>query len=552
MNTTNYTNVSPRVRVIPAKKKVSINSQKTDGQKLRVAVYARVSTLEEHQNSSYDLQVSYYKEYIQSNPKWELYKVYADEGISGTSTKNRTGFLEMIKDAKEGKFDYIITKSISRFARNTLTCISVVRELKSLPKPCGVYFEKENIDTLDSKSEFLLAILSSISQEESKNISDNVRWSIQKAFSQGKIHCPTTYFLGYDTDENGNIVIDEEQAKVVRRIFSEFLKGKGTPTIANELMRDGVLTARGKPVWTSDSVRKILKNEKYMGHCLAQKTVTLDFLTHKRVKNDDHQPQFFVKDCLPQIISEKDWYKVQQELKRRNDMMHNPDEKYRMCFSSSSTFSNKLFCGECGRPVTRRRLTSRKGGKEYKFTAWHCRVASLRDLEFKGCKAKYVWEEELEKAFMKTLNEMKDKKEQILKDVESVIKSRSLTKEEENRLEELEEKLESISIRISDLASREPSSNDAIYDATMRNLIYEQEILQMEHENLEKVRQENMYLRDNLDELFKYLEQIEGDRFREDIFLRTVEKAIVYDNYEISFVFKCGIKQYAQAKRIYR
>jgi site-specific DNA recombinase len=544
----NNDNSNPRVRVIPAKQKVNISTPKSESQKLRVSAYARVSTLVGHQNSSYELQKQYYQEFINSKPNWELYKVYSDEGISGTSTNKRVGFLQMIQDAKDGKFDYIITKSISRFARNTLTCISVVRELKSLPKPVGVFFEKENIDTLDSKSEFLLAILSSIYQEESKNISDNTKWAYQKAFSQGRIFCPTTYFLGYDTDEDGNIFIDEEQAKVVRRIFSDFLKGKGSSTIANELMRDGVLTARNKPVWTSDSVRKILKNEKYMGHCLAQKTVTIDFLTHKRVKNDEHQPQFFVKNCLPQIISEKDWYKTQQELKRRNDMAHDPDNKFRTKFSSKSPFSNKLVCGECGRPVTRRRLTSRIDYKKYNFTAWHCRAASQRDPEFKDCKAKYVWEEELEKAFVKSLLEMKEKKKLIVKEVENVVKSRSLTKTEENRLKELEEQLENISIRISDLASREPSSNDSIYDATMRNLIYEQEIIQMEHEKLDKINQENLYLKSKLKDLIKYLDEpIEA--FRDDIFLDTVEKIILNNNQNLCFVFKCGYKEYANATK---
>ena len=164
-----------RVKVIPARHRTSRNVENFDGQKKKIAAYARVSTMEEHQSGSYELQVEYYTEYIQQNPAWEFYKVFADEGITGTSTKNRAGFLEMIEDAKAGKIDYIITKSISRFARNTLDCLSTVRMLKNLPKPCGIYFEKENLDTLDSKSELFLTILSSMAQEESRSISENTK-----------------------------------------------------------------------------------------------------------------------------------------------------------------------------------------------------------------------------------------------------------------------------------------------------------------------------------------------------------------------------------------
>lgn len=543
-----HENLSPKVRVIPVKVKTSSNAGNADSEKLRVAAYARVSTLEEHQSTSYDLQVSYYKEYIQKNPAWTFYKVFADHGITGTSTKDRTQFMEMIKDAEDGKIDYIITKSISRFARNTLDCLHYIRLLKSLDKPVGVYFEKEKLDTLDSKSELFLTLLSSIAQEESRSISENTSWSITRNYQRGNAFIPTTYFLGYDTDEDGNIVINEEQAEIVREIFRLFLEGKGSSTIANILMEEGRLTARGNRTWTSDSVRKILKQEKYMGHCLAQKTVTVDFLTHKRVKNTDIKPKYFIKNCLPAIISEEDFNAVQQELKRRNKMLKDPDETYRMRYSGKSPFSNKLVCGECGRPVTRRRLTSRN----YKFTAWHCRAASLRDPDFKDCKSKYVWEEELEKAFMRILYEMKENKKKVIDDAKYVIRTCSLTEEEEERLEELNNQIEAVSDRISELASRKPSKNDAIYEATMRNLIYEQEILKIEFDRLDENKQESIYLENHLNELLEYLDEIKktNDSFRDDIFVKTIEKGIIYNNHNVTFEFKCGIKRQESAKRI--
>ncbi|AHM57225.1 resolvase domain protein [Peptoclostridium acidaminophilum DSM 3953] len=545
----NQASMSPRVRVIPAQGRTDRNKEHYDGRKKRIAAYARVSTLEEHQSSSYELQVAYYTEYIQKNPAWEFYKVFADEGISGTSIKNRTGFQEMIQAAKDGKIDYIITKSISRFARNTLDCISTVRLLKNLPKPCGVFFEKENIDTLDGKSELLLALLASTAEEESKNISMNTIWGVQKRFSQGHIHCPTVYFMGYDTDEDGNIVINEEQARIVKRIFKEYLEGKGTLSIAKGLMKDGILTARGNAVWTSYSVYLILKNEKYMGHCLAQKTVTIDYLSHKRVINRNHQPQYYIKNCLPAIISEDDWNAVQRELKRRKSMLINPKGKYAMNYSNVSPFSNKLFCGNCGRPVTRRRITSRRKGEKYYYSAWHCKLASQKIKTDEKCGSKYVSEDELEKAIMKMLYDLKENNEDLMQDANQAIYECSLTQVEEERLEELKKQIEAVTDKISELASRESSGSSSIYDATLRHLIYEQEILQMECEGLEKNRQDSIYLKKHLEELLECLDEIEGPAgaFRGDIFKRVVESGTLNENYEIAFKLKCGISRTAFA-----
>src|SRR6056297_221402 len=385
----NISNMNPRVRVIPANMN-NPDYRRNEERKIKVAAYARVSTHEEEQQSSYKLQVSYFKEYIEKQEGWELYKVYSDEGVTGTNTKYRTGFNQMIKDAKEGKFDYIITKSISRFARNTLDCLTYVRMLKNLDKPVGIIFDKEGINTLDSQSETILVVIASVMEEESRTISANVSWGVQKRFSRGIPHIPTTYFLGYDEDEEGNLIINEEEAKIVRRIYREFLSGKGTPLIAKGLTKDKVKTARGNTKWTSDSVLKLIKNEKFCGHALCQKSVTLDPLTHKRVRNKNHKPQYFIRNNHPAIISEEDWNYVQKELDRRRKMKHDPDGKYRRTYSGKAPFSNMLYCGECGMPVHRRRITSKRDGKPYKFTVWHCRLAAQKvKADFK-CHSKYV------------------------------------------------------------------------------------------------------------------------------------------------------------------
>jgi site-specific DNA recombinase len=363
--------VNPRVRVIPAKVETGRDDANPDGEKKKIAVYARVSTMEEEQQSSQELQESYFKEMIAKNENWELYKIYADHGVTGTNTKNRTAFNEMIEDAKEQQFDIIITKSISRFARNTLDCLTYVRMLKGLKKPVGVIFDRERISSLDSSSEMLLTIIASISEEESKTISANVCWGVTKRFSQGIPHIPTTYFLGYDEDEEGNLIINEEEAKTVRRIYKELLAGKGTVVIAKELTRDKVKTARGNTKWTSDSVLKLLRNEKYAGHALCQKSVTLDPLTHKRVRNKKHKPQYFIRNHHPPIISEEDWNEAQKELDRRSKMLHDPGGKYRRAYSGRAPFSNMFFCGTCGMPIIRRRITSNNKEKKYHFTTIH-------------------------------------------------------------------------------------------------------------------------------------------------------------------------------------
>ena len=241
--------------------------------------------------------------------------IYADEGISGTSTKKRDQFNKMIEDCKAGKIDMIITKSISRFARNTLDCLTFVRLLKDLG--IGVIFEKENINSLDTKGEVLLSILSSLAQDESRSISENSTWGIRRRFEQGKLHINHVKFLGYDKDVNGNLVINAKQAKTVRRIYTDFLNGKGANRIARELEKDRVPNWNGKAKWYESSIRKMLTNEKYKGEALLQKTYTVDFLSKKRAENTGQVPQYYVEESHPAIIDKDMWEAVQLEMERR-------------------------------------------------------------------------------------------------------------------------------------------------------------------------------------------------------------------------------------------
>ncbi len=269
-----------KVTTIPA----TINkftAKPVDYQKKRkVAGYARVSTDHEEQATSYAAQVNYYTNFIKSREDWEFAGLYSDEGISATNTKHRDGFNQMIADALAGKIDLIITKSVSRFARNTVDSLSTIRKLKEHKIEC--YFEKENIWTFDSKGELLLTIMSSLAQEESRSISENVTWGHRKRFADGKVSFAYSRFLGYAKDSDGKLVIVPEQAKTVKLIYKLFLEGMSTHSIARELTKQGLKTPAGKDKWSSTTVLSILKNEKYKGDALLQKCYTVDFLTKKK------------------------------------------------------------------------------------------------------------------------------------------------------------------------------------------------------------------------------------------------------------------------------
>lgn len=292
--------------------------------KTRVAAYARVSTELDSQTNSYASQISYYLNYISTNPDWELVEIYSDSGLTGTNAKRRSGFSRMIEDALSGKIDLILTKSISRFARNTVDALTITRELKQ--KGVEVFFEKENISSLDSTAELIFTIMSSIAQEESRSISENVRWGIQRRMESGRIALPYKGFLGYDRGEDGLPKINREEAKIIHRIYDEFLSGNTFRGIAKNLTKDNIPSPRGKTHWSPETIRSILTNEKYKGDALLQKTYTVDFLSHEIRKNHGERKQWYIKDSHDAIISPKTFAKVQTEIARRR-MCVNKREK---------------------------------------------------------------------------------------------------------------------------------------------------------------------------------------------------------------------------------
>jgi len=365
-------------------------------QKKRMAAYCRVSTEHEEQLTSYTAQVEYYTNYITNHPDYEFVFCYADEGITGTSTKKREQFNKMIEDCKSGKIDMIITKSISRFARNTLDTLNYVRMLKELG--IGIIFEKESINTLDSKGEVLLTILSSLAQDESRSISENSLWGVRRRFEQGKILIVHTRFLGYDKDNDGNLIINKEQAKIVRRVFKEFLNIKGTVMIARELEQDGVLNWNGKTKWFGTSINSMLINEKYKGDALLQKTYTVDFLSKTRAVNNGIVPQYYVEDSHEAIIEKEVWNAVQLEFERRKNYM----KKYKVTqLFSSNPLTGRIICGHCSRPY--KRVTWNSTDEILKRNVWQC-SCKYKVKGVVACNNKHVDEYKLHESFVTAFN----------------------------------------------------------------------------------------------------------------------------------------------------
>ncbi|AGJ78455.1 resolvase [Cutibacterium avidum 44067] len=327
--------MSPKVTTIPATKPLTHGNLGASARQVvkRVAAYARVSTDMEEQQSSYAAQVDYYTRHITTHTGWQLVRVYTDEGISGTSTKHRAGFQQMITDALSGNIDLILTKSVSRFARNTVDTLTHVRQLKEAG--VEVFFEKENIWTLDSKGELLITIMSSLAQEESRSISENVTWGHRKRFADGKVMVPYASLLGDKKGKDGNLAIDETQAPIVRRIYADYLSGQSPKTIAATLTGEGVPTPRGKTRWSTTTIRSILTNEKYKGDALLQKTFTTDFLTKTTKTNEGEVPQYYVSGNHEPIIEPATWDLVQAELARRAK----PGS------SSTHPFASRIKCG---------------------------------------------------------------------------------------------------------------------------------------------------------------------------------------------------------------
>ena len=388
---------APNVTIIPAKVQTAENRSKYH--QLRVAAYCRVSTAQEEQQNSYQVQIAYYTDLINRKKEWTLAGVFADEGISGTQTKKRTEFNRMIRMCRNQKIDLVITKSISRFARNTVDCLEYVRQLKDLG--IGVIFEKENINTLTMTSEFMVALYGSFAQAESESISKNVSWGKEKAYREGKVQFQYKYLLGYKKGTDGKPEIVPEEAEIVRLIYTLFLDGYSMTRIKKILENKGYLTAQGKKVWNESLIRSILKNEKYVGDALLQKTFTSDCITHKVVKNHGERPMYLVTDHHVPIVDRDTYNRVQQELARRSSKRKVSDKTTteQGKYSSKYALTELLICGHCGTPY--RRTTWAARGK--KQIVWRC-ISRLEHGKKYCPDSPTIKEENLHQGIIKAIN----------------------------------------------------------------------------------------------------------------------------------------------------
>ena len=362
------TTLERRVRVIPATKPAPASGPRHGG-KQRVAAYCRVSTDSEEQLNSYTAQMNYYTQKIEENPDWEMAGIFADEGITGTSMKKRAEFNRMIAACKRGRIDMILTKSASRFARNTVDCLKVIRTLKS--KGIGVIFEKENINTLTESSEFLITLFSSFSQAESESMGQNIVMGMRQSMKEGKIPFQYSRTLGYRRGPDGKPEIDPEEAETVRMIYARYLEGRSLGGIQRELIEKNIPTAEGIQGWSRQVIQNILTSEKYIGDGLRQKTYTTGPIGNKKtVKNNGELPMYYAKDNHPAIIPRDIFYRVKEEMARRTSkrkVMQKTAKTEQGKYSAKYALS-ELICGECGTPY--KRCTWARNGK--KRIVWRC------------------------------------------------------------------------------------------------------------------------------------------------------------------------------------
>lgn len=504
--------LNKNITVIPARKRVGNTVTAEEKPKLRVAAYCRVSTDSEEQVGSYEVQVEHYTQFIQKNPEWEPAGIFADDGISGCNTQKRSEFIRMIEECMAGRIDMIITKSISRFARNTLDCLKYIRELKE--KNIPVFFEKENINTMDSKGEVLLTIMASLAQQESQSLSQNIKLGLQYRYQNGEVQVNHNRFLGYTKDEDGHLIIDPTEAEVVKRIYREYLEGSSLLQIGRGLEADGILTAAGKAKWRPETLRKILQNEKYIGYALLQKTYTVDFLNKKRVQNNGIVPQYYVENSHPPIIPRDLYMQVQEEMVRRANL-HSGEKRKKQVYSSKYALSSIVYCPKCGDIY--RRIAWNNRGKH--SAVWRC--CTRVEHGPSACDGPTIQESELQAAVIKAINMALGNRDSMMdalqENVEAVIRQ-----EDESSKEGIEVKLEELQKELLKRANSKKDYND-IADEIHRLRELKQNALaeSAERKGLQKwIAEMRAFLDSQPTEVLEYDEQLVR---------RLIEKITVYD-----------------------
>ena len=444
----------------------------------RVAAYCRVSTQQEEQINSYEVQTRYYTEKINAEPKWKLVRIFADKGISGTSTKHRDEFNKMIRMCKRGRIDMIITKSISRFARNTVDCLKYIRLLKDIN--VDVFFEEQGIHSIEKGSEFYITVYGSIAQSESENISANVRWGKEQAAREGKVSFQYKNFLGYRKGADGNPEIVPEEAETVRYIYRRFLAGDSYQTIMEDLQNKNILTPSGKTTWRYGTLHSILTNERYMGDAVINKTYTVDCISKKTKRNNGERAKYYVENNHPAIIDRVTFGRVQEEVARRSGLqkVKQVGTKTELGkYSSKYALTELLVCGECGTPY--RRCTWTACGN--KRIVWRC--INRLDYGKKRChNSPTMSEDDLQRAIMSAVQTVAMQNTKLLQTLKTYISMIIKCDGAEDRKLEIKVRLAEINVEFQKAMSlvSVDDDNNLVIEQRLTELIMEKETLNKE------------------------------------------------------------------------
>lgn len=529
-----------RVVVIPAK---SCEENKQAAKCLRVAAYCRVSTDDEEQKTSYEAQIGYYTEKINSNPEWQMAGIFADEGISGTQAQKRPEFLKMIRLCRQRKIDIILTKSLSRFARNTVDSLGYIRELRALG--IAVISEKENINTLTAESEMLITIMSCFAQAESESISKNVSWGVRQSFKNGNVPMQYARLLGYRKGHDGNAEIIPEEAEVVKEIYRCYLDGMSMNLIADRLNEKGLTTKGGSSPYRKTVVQRILTNEKYTGDALLQKTYVTDCITKKTRKNNGELPMYLVKNHHEPIISRSDFNRVQEEMARRSAKRTIADKLTKTGqgkYSAKYALSELLICGECGEHYRRVTWTA-KGFKEIK---WRC-VSRIQYGKKKCHSSPTVDEQALHRAIVSAVNEFCTVKDDVAKTLhESIIEV--LDPNQNGSVQAAQQRIDELARNMDELIKLATVPETA--ENAMSDIAKFSEEMKMLREYIETEKAKQTEVQHGSNELSNVLQRLEKEDFTlteyDDIVTRQlIEQITVETKNTITVRFKGGFEMRA-------
>ena len=532
----------PKVITIPAKPDAA--KQQVIHRQLRVAAYCRVSTDDEEQLTSYEAQQTYYTDKIMTNRDWTMAGIFADEGITGTSARKRPEFLRMIRQCRQKKIDIILTKSISRFARNTVDCLNYIRILRELG--IAVIFEKENINTLEADSEILITMLGAFAQAESESISANVRWGKRQAMREGKAHIQYNRLYAYEKGEDGNPKIIPEQAEVVRSIYDQYLTGASLRMIKERLESEQIPNGAGNIHWTLSSIRSILTNEKYCGDVLLQKTYVSDCINRKVIRNTGQLPMYLVQNHHEGIVDRKTFDAVQSEMARRN-AGKSPSKKNAITgmtsYASKYALSERLVCGECG-TLYRRCTWSRQGKKR---VVWRC--VSRLDYGTKYCHHSPTLDEApLQQAILAAINSVMSQKSSLIRQITSAMELElAPVPGQSMSLADIEQRLTELSDQTRELVAKAATAQDSSpYTSQLRAIMSEAATLKEKRTYLEKQRQDNAQIVQRIEDAAATMEQTSANisQWDEALIRQLVDTVKVHSAEKITVYLRGGVQVY--------